>query len=194
MLKRTIQACSIVIAFSVCAASASAQWTVHALAGNMRVVNVASKTLIIEANDGTDGIFQLPQNDKIKLSFDKDVRAATVAPEKATGDAGEVIVFFFDDGNARTVVAVESIGAGTFEKKAGTVLSFNRHDHTLVMQTDGGPHETITISDKTVVDTPDGVVSGHKFDPHPGEHMHLLAESKDGQDQALLIRFDGNRI
>jgi hypothetical protein len=194
MLKRIAPACFIVLTISFFAASASAQWTVHALAGNMRVVNVSSKTLIIEANDGTDGIFQLPQNDKIKFSFDKDVRAATVAPEKAVSDTGQVIVFFFDDGNMRTAVAVESIGAGTFEKAAGTVLGFNRHDHTLTVQTDDGPHKIFTISDKTVVDTPDGVISGHKFDPRSGEHVHLLAESKDGQDQALLIHFDGNRM
>ena len=194
MLKRFATAGFIVLTVSFFSASASAQWAVHAIAGKMRVVNVSSKTLILETNDGTDGIFQIPKNDKIKLSFDKDVRAATIAPEKAASDAGQVIVFFFDDGDTRTAVGVESIGTGTFEKTVGTVLGFNRHDRILTVQTDTGAHQTFAITDKTIVDTPDGVVTGRKFSAEPGDHMRLLAESKDGHEQILLIRFDGNKI
>jgi hypothetical protein len=195
MLKRIATTCFIVLAISFYSASASAQWTVHALAGTMRVVNVSSKTLIVETNDGTDGIFQLPKNDKLKLSFDKDVRAATIAPEKAASDAGQVIVFFFDDGdNTKTAVAVESIGTGTLSKTVGTVLSFNKHDHLLIVQTDTGAHQNFTITDKTIADTPDGVVPGRKFSAEPGEHVRLLTESKSGQEETLLIRCDGNHI
>ena len=191
MLKKAIPVCSIVIAISFCSVLARAQWTVHALAGKMRVVNVDSKILIIEANDGTDGIFQLPENDKLKLSFDKDVRAATIAPEKAVGDTGQVIVFFFDNGDLRTAVAVESVGDGPFQKLTGTVLKYDKHDRVLTLQTPEG-EKSVAISDKTIVDTPDGVVPGRKFSAERGDHLRLLAQTKAGVQQTVLVRFDGN--
>ena len=41
-------------------------------------------------------------------------------------------------------------------------------------------------------DTPDGVVPGRKFNAERGDHLRLLVQAKDSQQQTLLVRFDGN--
>jgi hypothetical protein len=191
MLKRAVIACCIVSAFSFCSVAASAQWVIHAMGVTVKSVNDSSKTLLVDTDDGTPGDFQLPKTSKINMNFDKDVRAETAAPDKFDGKAGHVILFFYGDGVVRTAVAAESVGAGPFQKITGTVLKYDKHDRTVTLQTDSG-EKTFSISDKTIVDTPDGVAPGRKFNAERGDHLRLLAQLKDGQEQTLLIRFDGN--
>jgi hypothetical protein len=191
MLKRAVTAGFILAAISLCPVTASAQWVIHALGGKLKSTNTASKTIILDTDDGTPGDFQIPQLSKVNMNFDKEVRAETTAPDKFTGGGGHVIVFFFGDGVLRTAVAVESAGAGPFEKITGSVVKYDKHDHVLTLQTEAGD-KTFAITDKTIVDTPDGVVPGRKFSAERGDHLRLLAQPKGAGPQILLVRFDGN--
>ncbi len=189
MLKRVLTAGFILATISFYPVSASAQWAIHALAGTLKSTNRSA--FVLNTDDGTPGDFQVPNLSKVNMTFDKEVRAETIAPDKLTGNAGQVIVFFYGDGVVRTAVAVESVGAGPFQKLTGTVLKYDKHAHILTLQTDAG-EKTFPIGEKTIVDTPDGVVPGHKFNAGRGDHLRLLAQKKDGQEQTLLVRFDGN--
>jgi hypothetical protein len=190
MLKKVITTCSIVLAISLCSTAARAQWAVHALAGKIESLSASAKTITLDTNDGTPGNFHLPKA-KVDMNFDKEVRAETTPVEKFTGAEGQVIVFFFGDGIIRTVVAVESVGAGPFQSVTGSVVKYDKHERILTLQTEKGD-QTFVVSDKTIVDTPDGVVPGHKFTAEHGDHMRLLATSSNGTQQTLLVRFDGN--
>jgi hypothetical protein len=192
MLKRAVTACFIVLAISLCPALASAQWVIHALGGTLKTTNASAKTIVLDTDDGTPGDFQIPQISKVNMNFDKEVRSETVAPDKFTDKDGQVIVFFYGDGVVRTAVAVESAGTGPFQKITGTVLKYDKHDHMLTLQTQAG-EKTFAIGDKTIVDTPDGVVPGRKFNAERGDHLRLLAaQTKGSGEQTLLVRFDGN--
>jgi hypothetical protein len=191
MLKRAIISCCIVFAISFCPAIAGAQWIIHAMGGTIKSVSGSAGTLSFNSDDGTPGEFQLPQSAKLNIFFDKEVRAETAAPDKAVASDSQVILFFFGDGIVRTAVAVQSVGSGPFQKVTGTVVRFDKHDRVLTIKTDTG-QRTFMVSDKTVVDTPDGVIPGRKFSAERGDHLRLLAQPKDGQEQILLVRFDGN--
>jgi len=191
MLKRAIPTCCIALAISFCPVSASAQWVIHALGGTLKSTSTGAKTIVLNTDDGTPGDFQIPTLSKVNMNFDKEVRSETVAPDKFSGKDGQVIVFFYGDGVVRTAVAVESAGTGPFQKITGTVVKYDKHDRVITLQTDAG-EMTFPISDKTIVDTPDGVVPGRKFSAERGDHLRLLALKKDGQEQTPLIRFDGN--
>jgi hypothetical protein len=191
MLKKAITTCCIVLAISLCTSAAHAQWAIHALAGKIESLSASAKTITLDTNDGTPANFHMPQKAKLDMNFDKEVRDGTIPVDKFTGAQGQVIVFFFGDGVVRTVVAVQSVGAGPFQKLTGTVLKYDKHDRTLTLQTEAG-EQAFVISDKTIVDTPDGVVPGHKFTAERGDHLRLLAASNNGQPQTLLVRFDGN--
>jgi len=191
MLKRAIPTCCIALAVFFCTVSASAQWVIHALGGTLKSTSTGAKTIVLNTDDGTPGDFQIPILSKVSMNFDKEVRSETVAPDKFSGKDGQVIVFFYGDGVVRTAVALESAGAGPFQKITGTVVKYDKHDRVITLQTDAG-EMTFPICDKTIVDTPDGVVPGRKFSAERGDHLRLLAQKKDGQQQTLLIRFDGN--
>jgi hypothetical protein len=191
MLKRAVTACFILLAISFCPVSASAQWVIHALGGTFKSTSPSTKTIVLDTDDGTPGNFEIPQVSKINMNFDKEVRADTTTPDKFSGKDGQVIVFFYGDGVVRTAVAVESAGAGPFQKVTGTVLKYDKHDHVIILQTEAG-EKTFPIGDKTIVDTPDGVVPGRKFNTERGDHLRLLVQTKGSQQQTLLVRFDGN--
>jgi len=191
MLRRVFIPCFVVIAIGCSSAAVQAQWVVHALGGTVQSVRAAKKTMNLNTDDGSSGEFQFPETANINVSFDKDVRAETEPADKLSGDAHQVILFFFGVDLVRTAFAVEDLGTGPFVKVTGTVVSFNKHDHTLTLQTNAGPPQTFVVGDKTVVDTAGGVASGHGFKAEKGDHLRLLAESKDGKQQAMLIRTSG---
>jgi hypothetical protein len=184
--------CFIVVTLACYSSAANAQWVVHALGGTVKLVNPSAKSIILVTDDGSSGLFQLPPKSDVNLTFDKDVRAETTASEKFTGNIGtHVILYFFGEDNTRTTVAVHSLGSGPFEKVTGTVLKFSKHDHVITLQTKAGKTETIVVSDKTVVDTSDGVAQGRRFRAEKGDHLRLLTDSKNGIQEALLIRTSG---
>jgi len=191
MLKRAVTICLVVAGMAAGSVAAKAQWVIHALGGTVQSVGAAGKTMTVRTDDGSPGDFRFPQKSNLNVSFDKDVRAETTDADKENGIGHQVILFFFGVDEVRTAVAVQDLGTGPFVKLAGTVVSFNKHDHTLTMQTPAGGQQTFVVTDKTVLDTADGVLPGRRFHASKGDHLRLLAETKDGQLQAMLIRTSG---
>jgi hypothetical protein len=191
MLKRVVTPCLVIAVMAASAAAAKAQWVIHALGGTVQSVGTSARTMTLRTDDGSPGDFKFPQKTNMNVSFDKDVRAGTMDADKENGIGHQVILFFFGADAVRTAIAVQDLGTGTFVKLAGTVVSFNKHDHTLTMQTAAGGQQTFVLTDKTVVDTADGVVPGRRFHAGKGDHLRLLAEPKDGKQQAILIRTSG---
>jgi len=191
MLKRALLAGIFLAALALFPVTATAQWTIHAIAGTLKVDNVQSGTIILDTDDGSSEEFQIPQLSKIKMNFDKDVRADTTTPDKFTGTNSHVILFFYGDEVVRSAVAIENVGAGPFEKLTGWVMGYDKHSRTLTLKTDSG-EKTFAITDKTIVDGADGVVPGRKFNAERGDHVRLLAQPNGKDTQILLVRFDGN--
>ncbi len=181
-------ACLIAVTFACCCGAAKAQAVVHALGGTLQDISPAANNLTLNTDDGSSGSFQLPPKPEVNLNFDKEVRAGTTSLEKVTANGEHVILYYFWNGDARTAVAVQSLGSGPFQVSAGKVVGFNKHDHVLTLKTADGKTETVQVSDKTVVDTADGVAPGARFHVGRGDDVRLLADSKNGSEEALLIR------
>lgn len=184
-------ACLIAVAFACCGGAANAQAVVHAIGGSLTAVSPAERTVTMTTDDGSSASFNLSPTMDIKLNFDDKVRAETTPPQKLKADGSHVILYFIWNGDARTAVAVQSLGAGPFEKVAGTVLKFDKHDHDLMLRTADGKTETVLVGEKTVVDTEDGIGEGQQFHAGKGDHVRLLASSKNGGEEALFIRTEG---
>jgi hypothetical protein len=191
MLKRAAIFSVVVAVMAIGSVAAEAQWVIHALGGTVQSVGAARKTMTLRTDDGSSGEFKFPQAANVSVSFDKDVRAETMDADKESGIGHQVILFFFGADEVRTAIAVQDLGSGPFVKVTGTVVSFDKHDRTLTMRTPAGGQQTFVVSDKTVVDTADGVEPGRKFHASKGDHLRLLAEPKGGQQQAMLIRTSG---
>lgn len=175
-----------------CGGLARAQAVVHALGGTIDDSSHPANSLTVTTDDGSSGSFAVSATAGTNLNFDKDVRAETDSPGTAEAKGTHVILYYVWDNGDRTVVAVQKLGPGPFEKVDGKVTEFNKHDRVLTMHTEDGKTETIQVSDKTVIDTADGVTSGVRFHAGKGNHLRLLAVSKNGAEQALLIRADSD--
>jgi hypothetical protein len=191
MHSRTKIGCLIAAAIACCGGAANAQAVVHAVGGTLTAVSPTSQTVTLTADDGSLGSFQLAAKPNGTLNFDEQVRAQTTSPEKLKADGSHVILYFIWKNDARTAVAAQSLGNGPFEKVTGTVLKFDKHSHDLTLRTADGKTEKVMVADKTVVDTDEGIGVGQKFHAGKGDPVRLLAESKNGNEEALFIRTEG---
>ncbi len=185
-------ACWIVATMLGGTSAANAQSVVHAVGGTVVAVSPAAKTITMTLDDGTSNTFNYVATGDAKLSFAADVRAETTSPEKVKASGTHVILYFIWSNDGKTAVAVQSLGNGPFEKVTGKIVKFDKHDHDLTLQTADGKTETVVVEDKTVVDTADGVAEGAQFHADKGDHVRLLAEAKNGNEEALFIRPDGD--
>ena len=183
-------ACLIAATFC-CWSVAHAQSVVHAVGGTVTAVSPAEKTITLTLDDGTSDTFQYMATADAKLSFAAEVRAETTSPEKVTASGAHVILYFIWSNDGRTAVAVQSLGSGPFEKVDGTIVKFDKHDRDLTLRTADGKTETVQVAAKTVLDTSDGIAEGPQFHADKGDHVRLLAEAKNGNEEAVFIRPDG---
>jgi hypothetical protein len=173
--------------FSLVSLAATAQEVVHALTGIVNNINSAAKTIAVITDDGSDGIFQDMTGSRTSIEFDKNIRTEATAADEFKKKGARVIVFYYGAGDVRTVVAIKSLGEGPFTKDSGTVVKFDKREHSLTIKDSSGAIESFKITSSTVADTDAGAAEGLKFDPHKGESVRVIATQTDGSLTALFI-------
>jgi hypothetical protein len=174
-------------ALSCTAAAAGAQQIVHALTGKVTAVYPASKTIMIDTDDGSQGVFDvISQN--VSMSFEKNVKAMTIPAASFTKADCQVVVFFFGLEGVRTVVAVEDLGSAPLANDTGTVVKLDKHAHVLTIKSDAGEEQNYHIDAKTLADTTYGVMEGQKFSPDKGVKVRVTSSGPAGSSTALFIR------
>jgi hypothetical protein len=174
-----------IVSFS--SVAARAQQIVHALTGKVTAVYPASKTILVDTDDGSQGSFDiLTQN--VPMTFEKNVKAMTIPASAFKKADSNVVVFFYGQEGDRTIVAVEDLGAGPLIKEAGTVVKMDKHAHLLTIKNDAGQEQTYHIDAKTLADSSYGVIEGQKFSPDKGTKVRVTASTQNGESTALFIR------
>jgi hypothetical protein len=173
--------------FSLVSLAATAQEVVHALTRIVNNINSAAKTIAVITDDGSDGIFQDMTGSRTSIEFDKNIRTEATAADEFKKKGARVIVFYYGAGDVRTVVAIKSLGEGPFTKDSGTVVKFDKKEHSLTIKDSSGAIESFKITSSTVADTDAGAAEGLKFDPHKGESVRVIATQTDGSLTALFI-------
>jgi hypothetical protein len=188
MLRALSQACWLVGLFSLSAFAANAQQVVHALAGTVTYINPTNKTIIINTDDGSEGLFKAMTASNVSLEFAKDLRADSTPADAFTKKGSHVIVYYFGDGDERTAVAVRDLGGGQLKKISGTVSKFNKHEHLLTIKDASGVSESFRIAPNAVAETAVGAVEGARFDPGTGDQVRVTTTLANGGPEALFIR------
>jgi hypothetical protein len=169
--------------------AAGAQEIIHALTGTVASINSASKTISILQDNGTRRDFDLLTNPKTRISFDKRIEADSTAAASFDKQGAYVIVFFFyGQGDARTVVALKSLGTGPFSSVEGTVTKFDSHAHTISVQDQSGAVQTLKMDPQTVAEGNLGAVTSDKFHADKGDHVRIVSTGGQGAATALFIR------
>jgi hypothetical protein len=187
MRRGFLHVCLFTAVLALSSANTSAQQIVHALTGKVTAVYPASKTIQIDTDDGSQGSFDiLTQN--VPMSFEKNVKAMTVPASSFNKPAINVVVFYFGQEGARTIVAVEDLGAAPLVNDTGTVVKMDKHARLLTIKTDAGQEQTYHIDAKTLADSTYGVMEGQKFSPDKGVKVKVTATTQNGESTALFIR------
>jgi len=163
-----------------------AQQIVHAVSGVVTAVDPASTTITIKTNDDSLGIFRYEEKLKADILFDKDVRSGTTEPEGFNKVGDHIVAYYFDGNLGRTIVAIKDFGPTGLNSVSGTVIK-NKH-HVITIRTDAGATMTFDIAKDASAETPQGVVSGFKFDADQGTRVSVRYTESGGTKTAQFIR------
>jgi hypothetical protein len=174
-----------------CVSSASvfgcAQEVVHALSGTVNSINLNAKTITIVTDDGSPGTFKAMTDPRTPVEFDKTLRADTTAADAFNTKGARVIVFYFGYSDVRTAVALRDLGPGPFTKSSGTVVKFDRGEHSMSIKDQTGAIASFKVTRNTVADTGSGTVEGFKFEPVKGDRVQLISSLVNGSATALFV-------
>ena len=172
---------------SLVSLAATAQEVVHALAGTVNNIDSAAKTITIIADDGSGGTFHDMAGSPDSIAFDKNLRTDVTAADEFKKQGARVIVFYYGFGDGRTVIGLKCLGDGPFSKGSGTVVKFDKKEHSLSIKDSSGAIKSFKITAGTVADTDAGAAAGPRFDPHKGEPVRVISTQNDGGSTALFI-------
>jgi hypothetical protein len=177
-----------VMALAAFCGSASAQMVVHAVSGMVKTINAKARTMDVAVENGTMSEFKLPTDAKVTLDFDNALRSDSVEASKFEHVGDFVVVYYYGYDDDRTAVAVKDLGAGPYHKIEGTVASYDKHDHTMMVKDDGGKSESFALNDHLVVDRGISVDSGRGYSPHKGDHVVVTYMPAGAKNSAVFIR------
>jgi hypothetical protein len=186
-MKGLFRAVFLATSFCLVSAVANAQIRIHALSGTVTSINPKIQMTEINPDDGSSPHFEWIKKSDGAIDFDKSVSSDAVSADKFAIKDTHVIVYYFGEGEKRTVVALHDLGTGPLLKSSGTVVKFNKHDHLLTITNGTGGEETYRTDAKTVGDTENGVATNNKFDFAKGIHVRVVAAQTGDSQTALLI-------
>jgi hypothetical protein len=187
MMKFILKSCLIAACISVTSSVAHAQLRIYALSGTVTSVNPTIQMTEVDTNDGSSGHFRWIATPAPSIYFDKHVKEDATPANKFTTKGDHAIVYFFGDGDVRTLVAVRDLGAGPVEVTTGSVVKLNRKGHMLTIKKTSGAVASFILDPKTVVDTSDGVMEDLKFDLNKGDPVRVTSAPANGSNTALLV-------
>jgi hypothetical protein len=186
MLKTFFRVSMLVGCFSLASYAARAQEIIHALTGTVSSIDADAKTITVATDDGSDGTFHELTDSRTQMKFDKGLRADATAAEDFKQQGAHVIVYYFGGGE-RTVVAIKGIGTGPFTTTTGTVVKFDKKEHSLSIQDKTGAIQSFNVTASTIAETDGGVAAGLKFDPRKGLRIIVVSASANGSATAVFI-------
>lgn len=186
-MRDTLKALTLIGCIVSAAFAANAQEVVHALTGTVRSINTASNTISIFTDNGSEGLFKELTNPRVKVDFDKKLRADASTADTFKDKGKYVIVYYFGDDGMRTAVALRNLGSGPFTNNLGTVVKLENRDHLLSIKAKSGLVESFKITSDTVAETYVGVVNGLNFRPQKDDQVRVVATMENGTPTALFV-------
>jgi hypothetical protein len=187
MMRRFSRICLFVGCLLLASVVATAQEVVHAVTGTVNNINLTAKTITVVTDDGSGSTFKAMTNSKTPVEFDKTLRADATAADAFKKNETRVIVYYFGEGDERTAVALRDLGTGPFKKSSGTVIKFERGEHSLSIKDQTGGIESFKVTRSTVADTGSGAVEGLKFEPGKGDQVQVISTGENGSATALFV-------
>jgi hypothetical protein len=185
MFGRALFAFVVAVCLGLACHVATAQEVVHALTGTVSSIDPVGKTITVFVDGGSQGVFKGMTNSKTSLSVDKKLLAAATTADAFNKNGAYVIVFYFGGTDARTAVALRTLGTGPFTAMEGTVT--RSESHALSVQDKSGAVQTFKMNADTVAEGYSGAVGGLKFQAQKDGHVRVVGTSHDGDLVAVFV-------
>ena len=181
------KSCLIAACLSLTVSVADAQARIYAVSGTVTSINPKIQMTEVDTDDGTTGHFRWIKTPGPAIEFNKNVNADATPADKFTTKGDHAIVYFFGEGDVRTVVALRDLGTAPVVVTTGTVIKLNRKERLLTVKKASGEQASFHLDAKTVAATSDGVMEDLKFDLNKGDSIRVTSAPANGSDTALLI-------
>jgi hypothetical protein len=186
----SLRTASFLVAGAILAAGCSlclGQEVIHAVTGVATKVDSTAHTITLTTNDGSEMVVRDEASNHPSYDFDKSLRAEAVDSSTFNKQGDRVILYYFGDGWQRRAVAVKDLGPAPLKLTTGEITHWDKHHHQITIKAADGSKQTFQLDDKTVVDTPMGVVNGDKFDAHNGDQISIKYLDKSGNNEAVFL-------
>ena len=130
----------------------------HAVAGEVRKVDHAAKTVVLHTADGGDETVALSEHTVVHGITSAD--SAVDAWAKDVLEGAWAIVLYTENGAHKTAVAIDSLGGRTVKIAHGTVVRVDPAAESIVIKTTSGAEDTFELAGYVVVDAGRGVERG----------------------------------
>jgi Cu/Ag efflux protein CusF len=161
----------------------------HAVAGEVKKIDHAAKTLALHTADGIDETIKFTGRTVVRGI--KDATRAADATAKASLEGASVVLYYTGEGVDKTAISVDHIGKRTLKLAKGTVVGADAAGKFVVVKTATGAEETFELTKDVVVDSGRGVedaavVTGGAIKKGAEVTMHYSEEG--GKKVVLLVK------
>jgi hypothetical protein len=155
MIKTLAMVSALALATSL---SLAAQDVVHAVDGTVKKVDAGTKTLVVDAKDGTEHTFHYASD--VTVDGAKDTKKGTVDAAHGVEEGSKVAVHYTVDGGKETAHEIDKIGDDGLKATDGTVSHIDRGAKTIAVKTADGSEQTFRMTDRAAKDTGKDIAEG----------------------------------
>jgi hypothetical protein len=138
--------------------SLAAQDVVHAVEGTVKKVDAGTKTVVVDAKDGTEHTFHYASD--VTVHGAKDTKKGAVDAAHGVEEGSKVAVHYTVEGGKETAHEIDKIGDDGLKATDGTVTHIDRGTKTIAVKTADGTEQTFHMTDRAAKDTGKDIAEG----------------------------------
>jgi hypothetical protein len=133
----------------------------HAVIGELKKFDAASKTAVVKLADGTEEVFKLTERTAVH-----GVKSGAKMAALAGNEGGHFVVHYTVEGAEKTADSFRYLGSEVPRVAKGTVTAVDKAGHTIAVKTADGAVETFHLSEQCVIDVGKGIAEGSEAVGH----------------------------
>jgi hypothetical protein len=138
--------------------SLMAQDVDHAVEGTVKKLDAGTKTVVVDAKDGTEHTFHYASD--VTVHGANDTKKGAVDAAHGVDEGSKVAVHYTVAGGKETAHEIDKIGDDGLKTTDGTVSHMDRGAKTIAVKTADGTEETFHLTDRAAKDTGKDVAEG----------------------------------
>jgi hypothetical protein len=163
---------------------------VHAVAGTVKKVDAAGKTIAIKTADGVEHVFKYSDKTVMQAAkeTEKGAKAGTVDTYMAGKEGTQVVVHYTEKGGEKTATGIDDFGKTTVKESKGTVTHVDKAARTVTVKAADGTEGTYHVAKDATIDTEHGVVKGSEWSAKEGDKVTVHYTEDAGKKVVHLFR------